>query len=203
MVHDYRNVCLYKGIGVNIMESIDQKHENSIDELMSRLGYAVYEAQDTEATLHLSLSVICGLSIAESIEHLKKIYEKKTLGQFLATVRTKIGLKEIFNDYMKDYIERRNFIVHNIFRTSTFNINSDEGRIKFNDFVFDFRQRNRKINLTFMALTDVWMQYISHEYKVGDSLKVHLGDRLFQEIQEEFVPELKNIFGASVNVNYT
>jgi uncharacterized DUF497 family protein len=89
---------------------------------MLLLGYLTYEAQETEATLHLCLSVICGLSIAESIDHLKKIYRKKTLGQFLHLVREKIGLEESFDAYMRDYIDQRNFITHNLSRTSMFSL---------------------------------------------------------------------------------
>jgi len=170
---------------------------HKIDELMKLLGYAVYEAQETEATLHLCLSVVHGLSVAESIDHLKKIYQKKTLGQFLQLLRTKIGLKDEFDTFLTDYIDRRNFLVHNLSRTSIYSIHSEEGRTNLENHLFNFRHENRKVKLTFVALIDVWMKHISPEYKASDSLKAYLGSELFKEINNQYIPELRNLFGQN------
>jgi uncharacterized protein YutE (UPF0331/DUF86 family) len=170
---------------------------NEIDELMKSLGHAVYEAQETEATLHLCMSVVLGLSIADSIEHLKKIYQKKTLGQFLQLLRTKVGLKEGFDDSLKSYIDRRNFLVHNLSRASIYSIHSEEGRANLKDHLCNFRLENRKVNLIFVALTDVWLKHISPEYKASEQLKISLGSELFAEISNEYIPELRNLFGQN------
>jgi hypothetical protein len=118
----------------------------SEEKIMLSLGYAIYEAQETEATLHLAMSFIFGLSVAKSIDHLKKIYEKKTLGQFLYIVRENIGLSKSFDDFMVGYIEQRNFITHNISRTSVFSPYTDEGRQKLMNFLTSFRYDNKKQN---------------------------------------------------------
>lgn len=81
--------------------------------------------QETEATLHLAMTVAFGLSVAKSVEQLRDLYGKKTLGQFLALVRGKIGLSPSFDEYMKDYVERRNFAIHNFSRGSIFNIHKE------------------------------------------------------------------------------
>ena len=167
------------------------------DELMKLLGYAVYEAQETEATLHLCLSIVHGLSIAESIDHLRTIYQKKTLGQFLQLLRTKVGLKDEFDDFLKAYIDRRNFLIHNLSRTSIYSIDSEEGRVNLKNHLSNFRLENRKVNLTFVALTDIWMKHISPEYKASESLKEHLGSDLFAEINNEYIPELRTLFGQN------
>jgi hypothetical protein len=128
------------------------------------LGQVVFEMQETEATLHLAMSIIFGLSIAKSLEHLKKIYEKKTLGQFLALAREKLDINPSFDGYMKDYIDRRNFAIHNISRASDFDVYSSEGRAKFVNFLTDLRYRNRKINITFIALTEFFIRKIDPEW---------------------------------------
>ncbi|RJF98205.1 hypothetical protein [Noviherbaspirillum saxi] len=160
------------------------------------LGYAVYEAQETEATLHLAMSVICGLSIAESLEHLQKIYAKKMLGQFLTLIREKIGLAASFDDFMKDYIERRNFIVHNLSRSSVFSLDSEEGRLRLQNFLTNFCYINRKAKLTFAALTEAWMRIICPEYRSDEKLAEFRKLDLYREIVEDFVPQLSLIFGA-------
>jgi hypothetical protein len=96
--------------------------------------------------------------VAESIEHLKKIYAKKTLGQFLDLLRAKIGISPEFDEFMTDYIEQRNFITHNISRTTIFSPYTDLGREKLMNFLTSFRFMNRKAKLTFMALTEAWMR---------------------------------------------
>ncbi len=50
---------------------------------------------------------------------------RESLGQFLSLVRGKIGLNPEFDEYMKDYIERRNFAIHNFSRGSIFNMDHD------------------------------------------------------------------------------
>ena len=166
----------------------------SEEDVILLLGYAVFEAQEAEAALHLTLSVVCGLSEAESISHLKKIYEKKTMGQFLRLVRERIGINESFDDFMREYIEQRNFIVHNLSRCSTFSLYTDDGRLKLNHFLTGFRHKNRKVRLTFMALTEAWLGNISSEYKATDKLKEFRDTDLFREIKEEFIPQLRLIF---------
>ncbi|CAO3429720.1 hypothetical protein [Azospirillum doebereinerae] len=158
------------------------------------LGQVVFEMQETESTLHLSMSVIFGLPIAKSLEHLKKIYEKKTLGQFLALTREKIGVNPSFDKYMKDYIERRNFAIHNISRASDFDVYSSEGRAKFLNFLTDLRYRNRKINLTFIALTEFFMRKYDPKWATSERIQEILSSSLFKEIEEEFIPRLGEVF---------
>lgn len=159
------------------------------------LGQVVFEMQETEATLHLAMSVIFGMTIAKSLEHLKAIYEKKTLGQFLALVREKIGINPSLDEYMKDYIERRNFAIHNISRTSIFSIYSTEGRVKLVNFLADLRYRNRKIKLVFIALTEFWMRRYNSGGVISKEYQEVLDSPLFKEIEEEFMPMLGEIFG--------
>lgn len=168
------------------------------EDVILLLGYVVFEAQETEATLHLALSVICGLSVAESIDHLQKIYAKKTLGQFLTAVRDKIGLRESFDGFMKEYIDQRNFIVHNLSRCSIFSLYTEDGRSKLTNFLTNFRYTNRKVKLTFMALIEAWMQLLSPEYKSSEKLKEFRDSDLFRTIVQEFIPQLPLIFGNNI-----
>lgn len=167
----------------------------SEDDVLLLFGRVVFEMQETEATLHILMSVGFGLSIAKSIDQLRDLYAKKTLGQFLALVRDKIGLDPSFDEYMKDYIERRNFAIHNFSRTSVFNIYKDEGREKLGNFLTDLRYRNRKIKFTFVALTEAWMKVMSPEY-ANDSKQTELRKtEFYNEIERDFVPSLRTIFG--------
>jgi hypothetical protein len=161
------------------------------------LGQVVFEMQETEATLHLAMSIIFGLSIAKSLEHLKKIYEKKTLGQFLALAREKLDINPSFDGYMKDYIDRRNFAIHNISRASDFDVYSSEGRAKFVNFLTDLRYRNRKINITFIALTEFFIRKIDPEWVNREKNLEILSSPLFREIEEEFIPRLGEIFSRN------
>lgn len=164
------------------------------EDVILLLGNVVYEAQETEATIHLLMSVIFGLTEAQSIEHLSKVYAKKTLGQFLVLVREKIGLKESFDEYMEDYIQQRNFIIHNISRTKSFSLYTEQGRRKSTDFLTSFRYKNRKVKLTFMALTEMWMGKISSEFKSAPELEEFRSSELFREIEREFIPKLSTMF---------
>ena len=141
------------------------------------------------------MSVICGLSVAQSIEHLQTIYAKKTLGQFLELVRQKIGIKESFDGFMDDYIKQRNFIIHNISRTSRFSIYTKEGRLELAGFLTDFKYKNRKVKLTFMALTEAWLRLVSSKEELGLKFKEFRETDLYREIEIEFMPQLSTIFG--------
>ena len=161
---------------------------------MLALGYAAYEAQETEATVHLALSVIFELSAAESIDKLKAVYARKTLGQFQVLLREKLGLKPEFDRYMKEYIDMRNFITHNLSRTSIFSIDTDDGRKKFFTLVTEFRHRNRRVHMSFAALTEMWMRLIDPRH--GDErLKDLRETELIQEIERDFIPRLRTMFG--------
>lgn len=166
-----------------------------LDEVMRLLGRAVYEAQETEATLHLTMSVMFGLSPAESIKQLKTVYEKKTMGQFLRLAREKIGLSESFDKIMYETIEQRNFIVHNLSRASVFSIYHEEGREKLTNFLMSFMEQNKKVKLTFAALVEVWMRRISPEYNNAKKLSEIQESEFYQEVEEIYIPQLKAIFG--------
>ncbi|MDP2243547.1 hypothetical protein [Pseudomonas sp.] len=171
----------------------------SQDDVMLALGYVTYETQETEATLHLVMSLVFGLSVAESIEHLKKIYAKKTLGQFLDLLRAKIGISPEFDEFMTDYIEQRNFITHNISRTTIFSPYTDLGREKLMNLLTSFRFMNRKAKLTFMALTEAWMRLALTDQENETRLSALKESGLLQEIERDFIPELSKIFGRSVS----
>jgi hypothetical protein len=166
------------------------------DELMLLLGRIVYEAQETEATLHLALTLISGLSLAQSIEHLKSIYAKKTLGQFLVLVREKFGVKPSFDAFMKDYIDQRNFITHNLSRTSIFSLYTDEGRTKCVDLLTSFRYTNRKVKFSFAALIEMWMRMVSPSHQTDEKFKGFRETEMFQEIEKDFIPQLRAMFGS-------
>lgn len=170
------------------------------EEVILTLGYASFEAQETEATLHLAMSVILKLSIAESIEHLKLIYSKKTLGQLLTLVRKEIGIDPSFDTFITDYIEQRNFIIHNISRCSGFSLFTDDGRQKLMNFLTRFRYINRKVKMTFVALTEAWLEILSPGVKHDEKFKDFYGSDLYKEIQHDFIPELGRIFGQK-NLN--
>ena len=144
------------------------------EEVILTLGYASFEAQETEATLHLAMSVILKLSIAESIEHLKLIYSKKTLGQLLTLVRKEIGIDPSFDTFITDYIEQRNFIIHNISRCSGFSLFTDDGRQKLMNFLTRFRYINRKVKMTFVALTEAWLEILFQELNMTKNLKTSM-----------------------------
>jgi hypothetical protein len=166
----------------------------SQDDVMLVLGYVIYETQETEATLHLVMSLVFGLSVAESIEHLKKVYAKKTLGQFLDILRSKIGISEEFDSFMIDYIEQRNFITHNISRTKLFTVYTELGRDKLMGFLMSFRYMNRKAKFTFMALTEVWFRLFATSEENEPRLRSLRESNLLQEIERDFIPELSKIF---------
>lgn len=164
---------------------------------MLLLGRVVFEMQETEATLHLAMTVAFGIPVAKSVEQLRDLYSRKTLGQFMALVRDKIGLSQTFDDFMKDYIERRNFAIHNFSRTSIFNIYKDEGREKLANFLTDLRFRNRKVKFTFVALTEAWMMVLAPGYKDDEKLAELRATDFYKEIVRDFVPQLKAIFGKN------
>lgn len=170
----------------------------SEDDVLLLLGYVVFEIQETEATLHLAMTVAFGISAAKSVDQLRDLYGKKTLGQFLALVRKKIGLSPSFDEYMKDYIERRNFAIHNFSRGSIFNIYKEEGREKLANFLTDLRYRNRKIKFTFVALTEAWMRILSPEYADDAKLADLRKTEFYKEIVRDFVPSLRTIFEVKV-----
>jgi hypothetical protein len=166
----------------------------SEDDVFLLLGQVVFEMQETEATLHLAMTVAFGISAAKSVEQLKDLYAKKTLGQFLLLMRDRIGLSPSFGDFMKDYIERRNFAIHNFSRTSIFNVYTEEGREKLADFLTDLRYRNRKVKLTFVALTEAWLRILDLKYASEGKFKEIIGAELYGEIVRDFVPTLREIF---------
>jgi hypothetical protein len=167
----------------------------SEEDVMLLLGHVVYEAQETESTLHIAFTFFYGLSVAESIEQLKKIYGKKTMGQFLILVRDKIGINQSFDDFMLDYIEQRNFIVHNLSRTTRFSLHTEDGRQKLSNFLTNFRYMNRKVKFTFMALVEVWMQKFDPAHQSDEKFKEFRYSDMFREIKDEFIPQLRPIFG--------
>ncbi|MDQ8021565.1 MAG: hypothetical protein REI94_06980 [Moraxellaceae bacterium] len=175
----------------------------SEDHVLLLLGHVVFEMQETEATLHLAMTVAFGLSVAKSIEQLRDLYGKKTLGQFLALVREKIGLNPSFDEYMKDYIERRNFAIHNFSRTSIFGIDNDEGREKLAEFLTDLRYRNRKIKFTFVALTEAWMRVVSPEFATDAKFAELRKTDFYKEVERDFVPSLRAIFGKAAEEKST
>jgi len=161
---------------------------------MKILGYTVWEAQDTEATIHVSMSVLFGLSEMESVEKLKDVYARKTLGQFLALLRKRIGLSSAFDRFLLDYIEQRNFIVHNLSRTSIFVPYDERGREKLTNLLMAFRQTNRKIHLTFIALTEVWMRKLGASNVDEKRLQSLKDAGLLEEIERDFIPNLSAMF---------
>ena len=169
----------------------------SEDDVLLLLGQVVFEMQETEATLHLAMSVAFGLSVAKSIQQLRDLYGKKTLGQFLALIREEIGLNPEFDEYMKDYIERRNFAIHNFSRGSLFNIYKEDGSEKLANFLTDLRYRNRKIKFTFVALTEAWMRVLIPEYANDSKLADLRKTEFYKEIVRDFVPSLRTIFDKS------
>ncbi len=177
-----------------VINSTAQASILSEDDVFLLLGQVVFEMQETEATLHLAMTVAFGISAAKSAEQLKDIYAKKTLGQFLVLMRDRIGLSPSFDEFMRDYIERRNFTIHNFSRTSIFNVYSEEGRVKLANFLTDLRYRNRKIKLTFTALTEAWLRVLDPRYGSEGKFKETIGADLFDEIVRDFVPTLREIF---------
>jgi hypothetical protein len=171
----------------------------SEDDVFLLLGQVVFEMQETEATLHLAMTMLFGIPAAKSGEQLQNLYARKTLGKFLTLMRERIGVSPSFDEYMRDYIERRNFAIHNFSRTSIFNVYAEEGRTKLANFLTDLRYRNRKIKLTFVALTEVWLRILEPTYASEGMLKETLGTELYEEIVREFVPTLREIFSPQVN----
>jgi hypothetical protein len=165
------------------------------DEVFLLLGRVVFEMQETEATLHLAMTVAFGIPAAKSVEQLRDLYSKKTLGQFLGLVRDKIGLSDSFDDFMKDYIERRNFAIHNFSRTSIFKIYEEGGREKLTNFLIDLRYRNKRVKFTFVALTEAWLMVLAPEYKDDAKLEDLRSTEFYKEVVQDFVPTLKAIFG--------
>lgn len=173
------------------------------DDVFLLLGQIVFEMQETEATLHLAMTVTMGIPVAKSVEQLRNLYAKKTIGQFLSLIRTKIGLSPAFDKFMNDYVERRNFAIHNFSRGSIFNVYSESGRVKLINFLTDLRYRNRKIRFTFVALTDAWMKILDPGYEPVITLRDIFGTNLYEEIVHEFGPTLNAIFGKSASRSST
>lgn len=165
------------------------------DELLLLLGRLVFEMQEAEAEVHLAVTIVLGIPVAKSVENLRDLYAQKTMGQFRNLVRSRIGLAPSFDDFMSDYIERRNFAVHNFSRTSLFNIFTEGGREKLYNFLVDLRCRNRKLRLTFAALTEAWMRVLDPTYHSDAKAEEFRKSDLYKEIVTEFVPQLPKIFG--------
>ncbi len=101
---------------------------------------------------------------------------------------------------MDDYINQRNFIIHNISRTSRFSIYTENGRLELADFLTSFRYKNRKVKLTFMALTEAWLRLVSSKVELDQKFKDFRETDLYREIEREYIPQLSSIFGKNFEV---
>ena len=87
------------------------------EQLLIIFGATVLCVQSTERILHFCLVYVLQVEGGVDIETLRK-YEtsKKTLGQLLTSLRKHVGLQERFDDYLGEYLSKRNALVHDVTR---------------------------------------------------------------------------------------
>ncbi len=164
---------------------------------MSLLGNVVFEMQQTEQVVHLLMSVCFGFSIEKSIEQLKAVYAKKTLGQFQDLLRDQVGLSPAFDELMADFVKRRNFAIHNLTRNTIFRIDTDEGRTKLHGFLEDLRHINHVVKFTFIALTEMWFRKAGKLDARSTERSEQVRSCPFYDEIELFIPTLRSTFGKA------
>jgi hypothetical protein len=137
------------------MENLEVTEDQS--KLLAYLGATLIATQMTERMISLCLTHILQLDGPLTLETLERAKDRKrTLGQILQRMRDRIELDERFDEFLSEFLEKRNLLAHRLSEVPGWGLKDPEGIAAAYEFLNRLQTLSSKIIGIFGGLARAW-----------------------------------------------
>ena len=162
------------------MEELDQESAQ-IKEVYARYGLAMYQAQCVEREIAILLATVHGpganrMTRAEYDELLDSLF-RRVLGNLIRRLRDATSLREDFDTFLQETLEKRNWLAHNYFWERAGHFVTEEGRTMMLDeltsIIAEFEEMDHSLHL----INREW----AREHGVTEEIEQEALERIIQQ----------------------
>ena len=160
--------------------------------VFARVGVQLLAFQSVEKMLRLCMQVVLPVEPIKKVEHLHALEErerKKTLGYFMAALRSRVTVDTTFDAALAIFLDDRNAFVHDIHQFTDWNPQTAEGCAACQRLLDLLDRRTQIVLNAFSGLLRSW------ELQNGNPITLQEHEAEFARIEQECVP-LANLFFA-------
>ena len=164
--------------------------------LCANIGGAVVACQAAEKLINLSLQWLFPKEPIRNVEMLDQLedqHRRRTLGHFIRALRDRVGLAPEFDSLLRDFLEHRNTLVHDLERVEGHTFATAEGFCRMNEYALRVTEEALRLTEIFAAFMDAWSDQIG----VRDKLRAEQPDvydsDFFKNIRETIAPLLDDL----------
>ena len=163
-------------------------------EILAQVGTALVVLQAVEQIIRLVTTYVIQGPEPLTIEYLESLDRKernKTIGFLICKLRERVDLDETFDNTLRQFLEMRNSLVHNLNEIpGGWSLDSEQGRDLAQKFLSKFGHAINVVLSVFLGLIRSWQEQVGmNDADIGIP-----PDPLFQKIDTEYKPLVENIF---------
>lgn len=160
-------------------------------DILMRVGAALIFVQSAERLIRTCMTFVLQKDEPLTLEKLERQTDaerKKTLGYFLAELRKRAALDEGFDKLLRDFLEQRNLLVHDVDSIPGWNLQSSDGCKRAREFIDAFILSTLEVQKVFFGLLLAWQGQVDFDIPVPPE------DEFFAKICRDYMPHIDDIF---------
>ena len=134
------------------MSEITQEQKD----ILAWIGMALLSLQTTESVIALSLKLVLPDDGYVTLETLERENGRKTLGQLLSVLRSRVDLADDFAATLDAFLEHRNSFIHRIDQIPGWSLDNPSGLQVARHFIVHLANLNRVVLNVFLGLLRSW-----------------------------------------------
>lgn len=170
--------------------------------LCTNIGAAIIACQTVEKCINLTMKGVFPkepIRTVEMLERLDEQHRRKTLGQFIHALRSRVGLAPEFDTLLESFLEHRNTLAHDLLRVPSHLFSTPEGFVRMNQYVLQTAQEANRLTQIFAALIDAWTEQVGMRDKLLQDQPEVYNSSFFAEIRATITPFLDDLVHEKPN----
>lgn len=164
--------------------------------LCASIGAAVVACQGAEKLINLALQLLFPeepIRTVEMLEQLEEQHRRKTLGYFIGALRERVGLAPEFDTLLREFLEHRNTLVHDLEREDGHTFTSRDGFQRMNAYAQRVSREALRLTEIFAAFIDTWSDQVGIRDKLRAKQPEVYDSAFFTNIRETIAPFLDDL----------
>jgi hypothetical protein len=170
------------------------------DDVLKTLGLAVIAGQGVERLLSSCLTFPLHdepLQTVEQVQHILERHSKKTLGQMLKSLRSRVDLHPTFDDKLASFLQHRNIIAHRLHDVpGGYDLHSDEGRKRLKAFLLQYMEDGQVVSMVLVGVLREWTRQVGIETPTEH----HLSPRMRDHLDANVIPNLEDLIRSKKTI---
>lgn len=159
------------------MAEITQEQKDTL----AWIGMTLLSLQTTEGAIALSLKFVLPANGYFTLETLEREKGRKTLGQLLSALRSRVDLADDFAATLDAFLEHRNSFIHRIDQIPGWSLDNPAGLQVARGFLVRLASLNQAVLNTFLGLLRSWQVQVGIDIPLPSGDGFDLADQIYRQ----------------------